>query len=36
MSEGSVVVSISEDGLQRPVEVLESQTLLCMCCVVWL
>ena len=31
MSEGSIRVRVGEDGLQRPVEVLESQTLLWMC-----
>ena len=36
MSDGSIDVSVSGDGLQRPVEVLESQTLLCMCGLVWI
>jgi len=36
MSDGSIGVRVSGDGLQRPVEVLESQTLLCMCGFVWI
>ena len=35
MSDGSIGVRVSGDGLQRPVEVLESQTLLCICGLVW-
>ena len=36
MSAGSIGVRVSEDDLQRPVEVLESQTLLCMRGFVWI